>query len=306
MLVLQVVNGLARNTAWVAAQTYITGVGAPEQRAGITGRFSFSANVGPFLGPIIVGQAANAAGFEAGFAAMAVVSLGFTLVGLSLAEIDTPGRRRERASQGMSSGFGEALSLVRLRGIQVMLLLTVGRLWVASAWQAFFPLYLTEQGFSPDLIGIVVSANGAASSATSLVAGPLTRLASDVYITAGALSIAALGILISPYVTVVPFVFLPSLLLGASSGVTLPLLMSMVGSASPPGRRGVGLGLRSGANSLSGGVAPVITGTLVGFTGLATSLATSGLLTLVLIGSALTLHRRSTLDVNAPGRALQS
>jgi len=99
------------------------------------------------------------------------------------------------------------------------------------------------------------------------------------------------GSALAPFLTTLPLVVLPAALMGTSTGITLPLLMTMVGEASPPAQRGVGLGLRNAANGISGGLAPVVTGMLIGLAGVPVSLVTNALVTLGLIAAAVGLHR---------------
>src|SRR5205085_12556844 len=132
----------------------------------------------------------------------------------------------------------------------------------------------------PGLVGVVLATNGVFSALMSLTAGPLTRWASDVAVTCASLLLAVVGSAAAPFLTEMPLVLLPPVLMGTSNGITLPLLMTMVGEASPPGRRGVGLGLRNAANGVSGGIAPVTTGAMIGLVGLPLSLQANAAITL--------------------------
>src|SRR6476646_685286 len=64
---LQLFNEFFRTSGWVASQTYVTGLGSSSERPGILGKFSFSANLGSFVGPLITGVIADAAGYRIAF-----------------------------------------------------------------------------------------------------------------------------------------------------------------------------------------------------------------------------------------------
>lgn len=290
LLGLQLLLGFARNTAWVAAQTYITGIGTAEERPAITGRFSFATNAGPFFGPLMVGGVATAVGYQSTFIFAAFLALCFTMIGVAMPEVRS--RAEAGAARGPSTGFREAASLLRLRGIQVALLLTFVRLWGFAGWSPFYLVFLADRGFSPALIATVPAANGAISTAIALTAGRASRLASKEVVTAMALGLGALGIAISAHVAVVPLVYLPSLLLGISSGLSLPLLMASMSEVAPPGQRGIALGLRGQANQAASLVAPLAGGALMSSLGIAAGFGVSATMMCSVLGGAMLLHLR--------------
>src|SRR4051812_15401668 len=67
LLPIQLVAGFARSTAWLASQTYVANLGAPQERASHMGRLSFATNGGSFAAPLVIGQVANAVGYQSSF-----------------------------------------------------------------------------------------------------------------------------------------------------------------------------------------------------------------------------------------------
>lgn len=289
MLALQLVQGFARSTAWVASQTYVSNIGGPADRPGQMGKLSFASNAGTIVAPIVAGAMAQWFGYQQAFVVMGATCALFLAMGLILPDVRA--RVGKIATKRDSSGgFGIALQLMRVRGIQVALLLTFVRLWNGSGWRAFFPLFLASLGFPPALIGSVLSSNSIVSTVTALAAGPLTRKATPEVVTAVALGFGALGAAISPLTASFPWVYAPSILIGTGVGLSLPLLMAIMSDDAPPEQRGVALGLRMSANQVANTLSPVAMGAMVTALGTATAFMATGVFLWAILGAALWIH----------------
>jgi DHA1 family inner membrane transport protein len=289
MLVLQLILGMGRSTAWVASQTYVSNIGSAADRPGQMGKLSFASNAGTIAAPLLAGWVADLFGYQNAFAVVGVTCVVFLLMGFVIPDVRAKSLRKT-SKRDSSGGFGTALQLMKVRGIQVALMLTFVRLWNGNGWRAFFPLFLASQGFSATLIGSVLSSNSIVSTATALFAGPLTRKATPEVVTAAALALGALGAAISPHVAVIPWVYAPSILMGTGVGLSLPLLMAIVSDDAPPDQRGVALGLRMSANQVASTAAPVAMGAMVTAFGTVTAFALSGVLMWAILAAALGVH----------------
>jgi MFS family permease len=289
MMALQLVLGMARSTAWVASQTYVSNIGTSADRPGQMGKLSFASNAGTIAAPVLAGWTADLFGFQNAFIVVGATCLVFLVMGIVIPDVRA--RAASKARKGDSSGgFGTALELMKVRGIQVALMLTFVRLWNGNAWRAFFPLFLASQGFSATLIGTVLSSNSIVSTATALLAGPLSRRATPEMVTAIALGLGSLGAAVSPLVASVPWVYAPSILMGTGVGLSLPLLMAIMTEDTPPEQRGVALGLRMSANQVAQAAAPIAMGGMVTAFGTIMAFALSGVLMWVLLAAAIWVH----------------
>jgi len=286
ILIIQILRGLPHSMSWVASQSYLSTMGAPDERARLAGRFSFASGLGGLVSPLAIGAVAAWLGFQHSFAFAALYSGLTVLMALALPDIRAP-RHPTSASAG---GFAEAAALLRQRGPQVAVLLTFVRLWIGTGWSAFFPIYLAERGFNPVIIGSVVSGSGLISSFTGLVAHRLARRMSNQVATAAALALGALGTAISPYVAFVPLVYTPAVFQGVGAGFSMPLVLAMLSNEVPASQRGIAMGLRTGANQAGNLVAPVVTGLLISAFGLPLGFLGSALLCWSVLGFALWLH----------------
>lgn len=291
MLGIQLVRGFPHSLSWVASQAYATGIGSAADRAVITGRFSFATSISSLLAPLAAGAVAQQAGYNAGFVFLGSFALCNVLAGWFLPDLRA-GRPRPATSQhGALGGFREAHIQVQERSTQVALLLTFVRIWITGGWLTFFPVFLKDQGFADLLIGTVVTANSIVSALVALTADWWARRSSHAVATAGALGLGALGMAVSPQLPVVPVVYLPALLLGTGTGLSMPLVMAILSNAVPPERRGVAMGLRTTANQAASVVAPVVVGLVVTTAGIGIGFALSAAAAWAMLGVALRLHR---------------
>jgi MFS family permease len=298
LLPIQLVMGFARSTAWVASQTYVANIGAPEERAAHMGRLSFTTNGGTVVAPLVIGQVANLVGYQWSFVFMGSVTLLYTVLGLFIPEVRVS---RTTASRGGAGGFGAAIKLMHERGIQVVLLLTFVRLWNGSGWRPFIPIFLRENGFDNTVISTVLAANSIVSTFTSLGASWLARRSSNEVATAIALGLGAVGTALSPWVAWVPAVYVPALLIGTGVGVSLPLLMASVSSEVPPDQRGLALGMRMSMNQAASTLAPVSVGAVAEPFGIPAALLASAAFSGLVLVAAMGLYATRVGTMARPG-----
>ena len=171
------------------------------------------------------------------------------------------------------------------------MVLSFVRIWVLVSWSAFYPLLLVKRGFQPAFVGTVPFTNGLVSTVVALTAGWFAKRLGRVGAVALALVIGEVGVAISPYVTVFPLLYLPAILVGITGGITLPLLIAIVGDSASSGNRGVAMGLRTSFNRVAVTVAPVVMGLLITGVGLSAGFACSAVLGWILVAPAGWLHR---------------
>ncbi len=288
LAVLQIVAGLASSTAWLASQAYLASLGRPEQLAGILGKMSFSTNAGMVVSPILIGASSDLIGFQWSFATVAAIALCFALIGWILPEARLA---RDAGRRGSAAGFGTARRLLRLKGVQVILILTLVRVGSISAWMSFYPLLLVERGFASAAAGTVVAAHALVATFLALGAARLAALMGNVPAVVLGLLVGAAGIGLSPVMGHPWLVYVPAFLVGIGQGISLPLLIATVSEETPPGERGVALGIRQTANQFGMVFAPIALGVLGASIGLATGFLLTALASGGLLGAGMWLHR---------------
>jgi DHA1 family inner membrane transport protein len=295
LLLLSAAMGAARALGWVASQTYISGEYDPLNRARDTGRFSFVSNASQMVAPLMVGVAAAAWGYRTAFLVVAAYCALFVVIGLVLA----PPRKRRSGDDRVR--LRAAAGLFKLPQIQMAMLLTFVRLWLPNIWRPLFPLLLVSVGgASPQLAGAVISSAAAMAMVVNLLTGRLSRLADPDILCTVALALGVVGLAISPFLLSVPAAFLPAVLVGLADGLSLPLLIVLVGEAAPKGQRGLALATRNAVNSFSATLGPLGTGWLVAALGATTAFPVVGGLAAALLGGAVALRRRGPVESAAP------
>lgn len=263
LFVLQALLGVFRPLGWLGGQSYVSGMRDKSMRSHDTGRFGFAANLGQIVAPLAAGGVAGVFGTRAAFAVIVAFGLVFCAVGWLL-----PDAGRQPAASGSSgSGFGAAAGLLRLTGIQVVMLLTFCRLWVPAVWSSFFPLYLIREGSTPAVAGSVISVMAASATVTALFTGPIAKLARPAVVTAAGLGLSCVGVGLSPVLGGLPWAYLAAVLVGFGQGLSLPMLITLTSAAAPPEVRSLALGLRSGVNQAAATLAPATVGPLIAATG---------------------------------------
>lgn len=273
-LPLQAVLGVARNLGWLASQTYITGVGPDDRRQRNAARFAFFTSSGQMAAPAIMGVVAQFTGYRWGFLFLAGYALAFALLGPML----PPEHREDRLpDQCRPLGLRAAGALLGTRTIQVVLLLSGLRLWITWIYGAFIPVYLVDHGLPPALVGTVLATYGVFGAASTPTTEFWTRFFRPVTVAILAIATGTVGLLLSPHLVTVPAVYLVPALIGISQGLSLPVILTVMGAAAPPGRRGLALGLRATVNQATAAAGPVLVGALIGAVGVSAGLTIGGL-----------------------------
>lgn len=265
LFALQVAFGVARPLGWLGGQSYVAGMGSPARRSQDSGRFSFVANLGQIVAPVLAGAAVQVLGVQPAFAVVTLFGVAFFAVGLGLPD----DRWRARSPRTSRATFRPAARLLALRGMQIVLLLTFTRLWLISMWSAFLPLYLVGTGTAPGVVGSVVSSMAVVATLTSLLTGRIARLGCATFVAAGGLAVSAAGVALAPVITTAPGLYLPAALVGVGMGLSLPMLLVLVATSAPPGQRSLALGLRASVNQGAATAAPVLVAPVIGVAGLA-------------------------------------
>jgi len=289
LFAIQVLLGVLRPMAWIGGQMYAAGMRSKEFHGRDTARFSFGANVGQMVTPLGAGLLVEYSGTRAAFVGMTVYGLVFMLVSLLMPDI----ARSAGKKGGDRTGFVAALRLLRLPSIRVDLLLTFVRLWLPTTWSSFLPVYLVSVGTSAVVAGSVSTSMALVSTLVSLLAGWVVKLGTPTVMTTLVLGISAVGVVVTPLLTDVPWVYLSAVLVGIGQGLSLPLLLVMVNQSAPPDLRALALGLRASVNQAGATLSPVITGALIAVSSLGVGFAVSGALAGAIVLGAGMLHRHN-------------
>jgi predicted MFS family arabinose efflux permease len=239
--------------------------GSPEQRALNFSWLALAFAISKSIGPQVAGYAIDGFGHAPAFLVLAL----FPAVALVLLL-----RRRRplpRPEQGPLAKRTGVLELLRIPGLRQTFWVS---LLLASGWDLFtfiIPLYGARLGLSAAAIGVILSTFALATLTVRIAMPVLIRKLRQWVIIFAALGISGTCYLLFPFAQNVPLLMALSFVLGLGLGSAQPVIMSLLYAASPPGRQGEAVGVRtsllngshtliplaSGAASSAVGMAPV-------------------------------------------------
>lgn len=219
------------------------------------------------LGPVVVGYVIEHAGYRPAFLLLVGVAL-IGQIGLRLVHDRLPAQGAGAARQAALDGSrGSALDLLMVPELRAVF---VASAVLSAAWDlhAFLiPIQGTRVGLSPSSIGWVLGAFAIATLAIRIAMPLVTRHLSEWKIIRGALLVGGMAYLLYPFVSTFWLMCCLAFVLGLALGSAQPNVMNILHSASPSGRAGEALGLRSAVLNTSQVVWPLtfgVVGTALG------------------------------------------
>ncbi|HEV2432236.1 MAG TPA: MFS transporter [Burkholderiales bacterium] len=239
--------------------------GSPEQRAVNFSWLALGFAISNSIGPLVAGYAIDDFGHASAFLVLAC----FPAVAVFLLwRRKRPLPRPEHVPLGKRAGV---LDLLRIPGLRHTFWVS---LLLATGWDLFtflIPLYGTRLGLSAGAIGVILATFALATLTVRIAMPVLVKKLRQWVIIFAALGISGSCYLLFPFAQSVSLLMLLSFVLGLGLGSAQPVIMSLLYAASPPGRQGEAVGLRtsllngshtliplaSGAASAAIGMAPV-------------------------------------------------
>lgn len=239
--------------------------GSPEQRAVNFSWLAIGFSISNSIGPLVAGYAIDGLGHARAFAVLAVFPA-IALILLWLRKRPLP--RPEHFPQQKRSGVLDLLRIAELRRTFFVSLL------LATGWDLYtflIPLYGARIGLTAAAIGMILSTFAVATFAVRLTMPLLIKKLKQWVVIGTALGVSGACYLLFPLAATVPPLLALSFVLGLGLGSAQPTIMSLLYEASPRGRQGEVVGLRtsllngshtliplaSGAASVAVGMAPV-------------------------------------------------
>ncbi len=285
LFVSSTVVGTAFMMQHIALNHVIGNLGEPAERPVNFSWFALGYSVSGFLGPLLAGFAIDLAGHGVAFLVLALPPAAGTA--LLLWKRGVPGRPQAAKADAARKTIADLLRNPRLLPV----FLFSGLL--ATGWDMYafvIPIYGTSIGLSPSTIGIIMSSFALATFMVRLAMPSVARRLSEWTVVCTALAIAGTAYSLFPLVTQVPFLIALSFLLGLGLGCAQPMIMAALYAASPPGRQGEVVGMRTTMINASQTFMPLAFGAAGTALGMAPILWTMAVA--LLLGSFLASKRR--------------
>ena len=239
----------------VAVNAIVGAVGRPEERAINFSWLALGFSTSGSLGPLLTGFAIDGIGNVRTFGLLALLpALAFGLLWLRRGPVP----RHARAA----SGERKLLDLLRIPGLRHAFLVSGA---LAMGWDLYtflIPLHGSRIGLSASTIGVIMASFAAATFAVRLAMPLLARRLHEWQVITAALVITGAGYLAFPFFTSITMLVTLSFVLGIGLGCAQPMIMAILYNASPEGRQGEVVGVRTFMLNASHTAIPLVSGAL--------------------------------------------
>ena len=258
-----VVVGSGAMLSHIASNNAIGAIGTPPDRPRNFTLISLAFSTATFVGPVLAGFAIDGLGHARAFLVVGA---------FAVASVVTIACGRKRFPRPARAGARVERRMADLLGIRALRhVLAIGAL-IAMTWEIFVfavPIYGTGLGLSASTIGAILGAFALATFVARVVLPTLVRRLREWTLIGVALAISLAVFSIFPLVEQVPLLMLLGFGLGLGLGMTQPLLLSLLYAATPEGRSGEAVGIRTGILSLCQTAMPLFFGAIGAVLGMA-------------------------------------
>ncbi|TAK41815.1 MAG: MFS transporter, partial [Betaproteobacteria bacterium] len=249
--------GTAFMVVHVSLNHAVGSMGTPADRAVNFSWFSLAFSISGFCGPLLTGLSIDAAGHRPTFLLLAA----FPAAGLMLLYLyrhAMPHRHGPRVEGGQRR-IADLLREPRLRGAFIASGL------LAMGWDLYtfvMPIFGSAIGLRATTIGVIMGSFAAATFTVRLLMPVIARRLREWTVVTAAMTIAGSAYALFPLVNQVPLLMALSFLLGIGLGCAQPMIMALLYAASPAGRQGEVVGVRTTLLNASHTLLPLAFGAL--------------------------------------------
>jgi MFS family permease len=267
----------------LGAQAHVSNLGEGRDLNHDFGWYGTAAALGQMAGPALAGFSIDTSGHRATWVIIALFMGGTVYFFPRLlfagtmrrTENPEPGKPRKR------KGIRYFLSTYAL----IAILASFAVIFADGARMTFYPVLLSQFGYSASLIGLYMSLRALVSVSVRFFMAWIVRTSGGRFpALILSLVILSLGIGSTPFCTGHLFLVFNAVLVGIGLGLALPLSMATVSEGVRPEDRGVAMGIRLTGNRLAQLINPVFFGLIAQTYGLGVSFVSGGFL---LFGSVL-------------------
>jgi len=238
--------------------------GSPEQRAVNFSWLALGFSVSNSIGPLIAGFAIDGLGHARAFLILTLFPVSaFVLLLLRKRALPRPVRL------GAAPANSSVLDLLRIAPLRRTFIVSAT---LAMGWDLYtflLPLYGASLGLAATTIGMILSTFALATFTVRLTMPILIKRLKQWVVIASAMAVAGSAYLLLPLVEAVPLLMVLSFVLGLGLGSAQPIIMSQLYEASPPGRQGEAVGLRTSLLNGSHTLIPLMSGAISAAFGMA-------------------------------------
>ena len=262
LFVVMLLLGCASNAMAITLSNAVGMASRPEERARNFTIYTSGISASNAVGPALVGFAIDGFGFQGGFLLpLTFVAAAFALFWSRRSVF--PAARPKPAAEKHA-----AFSLLLDRNLWPVLIAScvVSAIW--DAFQFIAPVWGTQIGLSASAIGVLVSAFAVATFTVRVVLPMLSRRFREWTLITASITVAGLAFAAIPLAGAVGSLTAAAIVLGATFGFGLPMVLSIAFEASPKGREAEVTGLRFALSAAVHVTVPIVMGAVSGVFGL--------------------------------------
>jgi len=239
----------------IAIQVFVGSIGGPEQRVRNFGWIGAAMNVGAIVGAVLGGFLADWRGTWLTFLLVAVIAGGSLLVLPWF-----PAATVVKATQAPVARRGvwrQSWSLLALGAIQYAVLATVLIQLTSGARNSYYPIYLSDVGFTQTSVGFMFSVYAFSGIVVRAVAGWLSEWLGHHRLMVISLLVCAVALGVTPFTSSFVVQGLLAASLGAAHAVIQPVTTAAIMEQVSAENRGLVFGLRMSIQRAIGIVTPL-------------------------------------------------
>lgn len=251
-----VVVGSGAMLSHIASNNAVGAIGVPPDRPRNFTLISLAFSTATFIGPVLAGFAIDGLGHARAFLVVGAFAAA------SAATVAWGRTRFPRPARAAGRGERRMIDLLGIRSLRHVL--AAGAL-IAVTWEIFafvVPIYGTALGLSASTIGAILGAFALATFVVRVVLPTLARRLPEWTLIGVAFAISAAVFSVFPLVEQPPLLMLLGFVLGLGLGLTQPLLLALLYAATPEGRSGEAVGIRTGILSVCQLAMPLMFGAI--------------------------------------------
>ena len=226
----------------MALNAAVGAMGGASERTANFSWLALSFSISGFSGPMIAGFAIDATSHATAMLILAFFPA-FAIAPLALWRSRFP--RAHKAAEATAPGERNVMDLLRHRKLRHAFLAS---LTLSMGWDLYtflMPVYGSRVGLSASEIGVIMGFFAAATFAVRLLLPAISRRLREWTVIATAMLVAGATYLIFPLASQGTLLMALSFMLGLGLGASQPMIMALIYSASPPGRQGEVIGVRT-------------------------------------------------------------
>jgi predicted MFS family arabinose efflux permease len=263
LFVTSILMGTGFMAVQIAMQNAIGAMSEPHDRARNFGKMSVGMSISAFAGPLIAGLGIDHLGYRPAFAILALCPLiAILLLWRGRLQLPPPS---PHAGQHLDRNV---LDLLRNRDLRRILIVST---LLAMGWDLhsfFVPIFGTKLGLSASEIGIVLATFGTATFVIRLAMRWIAGRFSEWNVLTSVTFLAGATYLLFPFAEATWQLMILSFALGLALGAGQPMVMALMHHATPLGRAGEALGVRTTLINSSSVMLPMLFGAVGAAVGL--------------------------------------